>query len=93
MRSEACLVAAQKKKQRCEEKLQSLKEQTGLQQCKASEIQTETERIHEECCEMDLREEDDDEETVALNADQVSYYLLFHLLAFRSKYVSTIRPN
>ena len=60
------------------------------QQGEASEMQTETERIREECCGMDRREEEDDEETVALNMQiksvlaKVSYYLLFYLLAYIS---------
>ncbi|KAL7523054.1 hypothetical protein ACHAXR_000008, partial [Thalassiosira sp. AJA248-18] len=67
MRSEACLVAAQKKKQRREEKLRSLKEQAEHQWIEAREMRTEKERINEECMDMDRREEEDDEETVALN--------------------------
>eukprot|EP00581_Thalassiosira_minuscula_P018190 CAMPEP_0183717328 /NCGR_PEP_ID=MMETSP0737-20130205/10975_1 /TAXON_ID=385413 /ORGANISM="Thalassiosira miniscula, Strain CCMP1093" /LENGTH=231 /DNA_ID=CAMNT_0025946745 /DNA_START=80 /DNA_END=775 /DNA_ORIENTATION=- len=67
MRSEACLIAAQRKKQRREEKLRNLNEQTERQRGEASEMRTETERIREECSEMDRREEEDDEETVALN--------------------------
>ena len=67
MRSEACLVAAQRKKQRREGKLSSLKEQTNRQSEEASMMRVEKEQIHEECLELDRREEEDDEETVALN--------------------------
>ena len=67
MRSEACLVAAQKKKQRREDKLRSLREQTERQRGEANEMLMEKERIQEECMEMDRTEEEDDEETVALN--------------------------
>ena len=67
MQSEATLVAAQRKKQRRETKLQSLKEQTERQTCESIEMRTECERIQDECMELDRREEEDDEETVALS--------------------------
>ena len=67
MQSEATLVAAQRKKQRRETKLQSLKEQTERQTRESIEMRTECERIRDECMELDRREEEDDEETVALS--------------------------
>ena len=67
MQSEATLVAAQRKKQRRETKLQSLKEQTERQNRECIEMRTECERIRDECMELDRREEEDDEETVALS--------------------------
>mmetsp|Transcript_258 Transcript_258/g.559 ORF Transcript_258/g.559 Transcript_258/m.559 type:complete len:232 (-) Transcript_258:2026-2721(-) len=67
MRSEARLVAAQRKKRRREERLRGLADRTERQRGEASEMRTEADRIREECLEMDRREEEDDEETVALN--------------------------
>jgi len=67
MKSETTLVAAQCKKQRREIKLSSLKEQTHRQTKEAEDMRTETERIRDECLELDHREEEDDEETVALS--------------------------
>mmetsp|Transcript_19860 Transcript_19860/g.37365 ORF Transcript_19860/g.37365 Transcript_19860/m.37365 type:complete len:178 (+) Transcript_19860:1205-1738(+) len=54
MRSEACLVAAQRKKHRREEKLQGLMERTERQRGEASEMRTETDRICEECIQTSL---------------------------------------
>ena len=67
MQSESRLIRAQRKKQRREEKLRKLIEQTKCQREKANEIHAERERIRVECLEMDRREEEEDEETVALN--------------------------
>ena len=67
MKSEATLIAAQRKKQRRETKLSNLKEQTHRQTKEAEDMRTETERIRDECLELDHREEEDDEETVALS--------------------------
>ena len=67
MRSEARLVAAQGRKRRREGRLRGLGDRTGRQRGEAGEMRTETDRIREERAEMDRREEEDDEETVALN--------------------------
>jgi len=66
MRSESTLVAAQRKKARREERLRDLRERTERQSGEAKEHRLEAQSVREGCEEMDRREEEDDEETVAL---------------------------
>lgn len=66
-KSEALLVRAQRRKQRREEKLSKLNERIAMQWKKAQDMRAKRQRIKEECLGMSRREEEEDEEAVALN--------------------------
>ncbi|KAL7551648.1 hypothetical protein ACHAWF_018050 [Thalassiosira exigua] len=66
MRSEAALVAAQRERRRREERLRDLRERAERQRADAAEARREEGRAREGCAEMERREEEDDEEAVAL---------------------------
>jgi len=66
MQSESILVRAQRKKQRREEMLSHLRQQTDRQRAEAESMREEMGRIRDALLELDRREEEEDEEMVGL---------------------------
>ncbi|KAL7522961.1 hypothetical protein ACHAWX_007767 [Stephanocyclus meneghinianus] len=66
MQSESILVRAQRKKQRREEMLSHLRQQTDRQRAETESMREETGRIRDQLSELDRREEEEDEEMVGL---------------------------
>ncbi|KAL7484525.1 hypothetical protein ACHAW6_010160 [Cyclotella cf. meneghiniana] len=66
MQSESILVRAQRKKQRREEMLSHLRQQTDRQRAEAESMREEMGRIRDQLSELDRREEEEDEEMVGL---------------------------
>ncbi|KAL9179932.1 hypothetical protein ACHAXT_007902 [Thalassiosira profunda] len=66
MKEGARLAAAEGRKREREDRLATLRERAGRQRGEAGGMRAEAARVREECEERDRREEEDDEETVAL---------------------------